>query len=536
VRARNIYEHESSAGVYEFKILPPWYRAWWAYLFYVLSAGAGVAGLVKLRTRQLQARSRALEKIVRKRTAEIQAQKENVELLSRIGKDITASLDFDTIFYRLYENVNQLADATIFGVGVYHAEQNQIEYKLAIAKGKRYAPYVRDTKNKNQFPVWCIENRQAVFINEVAKEYGRYIDEYKDAGRLLEDGTRTETPESLIYLPLLAQDRVLGVITIQSFQKNAYTEYHLNLLQNLAAYTTIALDNANAYRQLNAAVDQLHAALEHLQATQQQLVTQEKLASLGQLTAGIAHEIKNPLNFVNNFASLSVDLANELREEIEKSKAAGGNTEAFANVEEILETLAQNAKKINHHGKRADSIVRSMLQLSRGKTGARVRTDINQLLDESVNLVYHGFRANDSSFNIAIEKELDPLAGQIEVVPEDIGRVFLNLLNNACYAVQQRKKDNTDKPGSFSPTLSVSTKDLGDKVEIRIRDNGNGIPADIREKIFNPFFTTKPTGQGTGLGLSISYDIIVQEHRGEINVETEEGKFTEFVVRLPKNA
>jgi len=205
----------------------------------------------------------------------------------------------------------------------------------------------------------------------------------------------------------------------------------------------------------------------------------------------------------------------------------------FADIEEILDTLEQNAEKINHHGKRADGIVKSMMQHARGSSGQREMTDINHLLDEAVNLVYHGMRANDASFNITIEKDYDETIGKLEVVPQDISRVFLNVVNNAAYAANQKKKDNCD---GFSPTLSVSTQNLGNKVEIRIRDNGNGIPLDIRERIFNPFFTTKPAGQGTGLGLSISYDIIVQQHRGEIKVETEEGKFTEFVVRLPRGA
>jgi signal transduction histidine kinase len=272
--------------------------------------------------------------------------------------------------------------------------------------------------------------------------------------------------------------------------------------------------------------------LENLKATQQQLVTQQKLASLGQLTAGIAHEIKNPLNFVNNFAALSVELAKELREELVKRKAKNVNGDDFADIEEILTTLEQNAEKINHHGKRADGIVRSMMQHARGSSGQRELADINHLLDDAINLTYHGMRANDASFNITIEKDYNGAIGKLNVVPQDISRVFLNIVNNACYAAHQKQKDTRD---DFSPALSVSTKNLNDKIEIRIRDNGNGIPAEIREKIFNPFFTTKPTGQGTGLGLSISYDIIVQQHKGEIMVETEEGKFTEFVVRLPRS-
>ncbi len=286
--------------------------------------------------------------------------------------------------------------------------------------------------------------------------------------------------------------------------------------------------------ELKAAYQELDAAHTNLKATQQQLITQEKLASLGQLTAGIAHEIKNPLNFVNNFAALSVDLAKELREEIAKLEDGGSKIvdgERLASIKEILETLEQNAEKINHHGKRADSIVKSMMQHARGSSGQREMVDINHLLDEAVNLTYHGMRANDASFNVTIEKEYDSSIGKLEVVPQDISRVLLNIINNACYAANQKKKASED---GFSPTLSVATKNLSDKIEVRIRDNGNGIPPDVRAKIFNPFFTTKPAGQGTGLGLSISHDIIVQQHHGEIKVKTEEGKFTEFIISLRK--
>ncbi len=316
----------------------------------------------------------------------------------------------------------------------------------------------------------------------------------------------------------------------------------------------VELQKAEEVKHAYHALDEAHT---HLKATQQQLVTQQKLASLGQLTAGIAHEIKNPLNFVNNFAVLSMDLAKELREEIVKIEDSGSrivDRESLDNIEEILATLEQNAEKINHHGKRADGIVKSMMQHARGSSGQRELTDINHLLDDAVNLTYHGMRANDAAFNITIEKEYDSSVGKLEVVLQDLSRVFLNIINNACYAAHQKKRNTPLTPlkggiphespleggqggviqNAFSPTLSVSTKNLSSKIEIRIRDNGNGIPAEVREKIFNPFFTTKPTGQGTGLGLSISYDIIVQQHRGEIKVETEEGKFTEFVVRLPK--
>ncbi len=273
-------------------------------------------------------------------------------------------------------------------------------------------------------------------------------------------------------------------------------------------------------------------AYQRLKATQEQLLVQEKLASLGALTAGIAHEIKNPLNFVNNFADLSVELMDELREDIEKNKAAIPAKD-YENIEALLDDLTGNAKKINEHGKRADGIVRSMLLHSRGQAGERQPTDINAMLDEYVNLTYHGMRAQDSSFNVTIERALASDAGMVEAIPQDLSRVFLNLLNNACYAVNDKAKKNG---AGFVPKLRVSSVNLGDAVEIRIRDNGMGIPPEVRDKIFNPFFTTKPTGQGTGLGLSISHDIVVQQHHGQLEVETEPGEYTEFIVRLPRSS
>jgi signal transduction histidine kinase/ligand-binding sensor domain-containing protein len=271
---------------------------------------------------------------------------------------------------------------------------------------------------------------------------------------------------------------------------------------------------------------------EEIVRTQQQLIVQEKLASLGALTAGIAHEIKNPLNFVNNFAELSVELVEELREDIGKHKDELGSDTA-EDIKGILGDLEQNVTRINEHGKRADSIVRGMLLHSRGQQGERQETDVNALLDEYVNLAYHGMRAQDSAFNVKIVKDYDKEMPKIDAIPQDLSRVFLNIVNNACYATNEKKQQAQN---DYAPTLSLSTKDLGDKIEVRIRDNGKGIPEDIKEKIFNPFFTTKPTGKGTGLGLSLSYDIIVQEHKGELKVESEAGNFTEFVICLPKDA
>ena len=246
------------------------------------------------------------------------------------------------------------------------------------------------------------------------------------------------------------------------------------------------------------------------------------MASLGELTAGIAHEIKNPLNFVNNFSEVSSELLDELKAEYDNDNKNEAN--------EIYKDLKSNLEKINHHGKRADSIVKGMLLHSRGTAGEKTLTDINDLLDQYTDLAYHGLRAKDKDFNIKIERDYDKTLEKINVVPQDISRVFLNIINNAFHAIKEKKK-NSDS--SFLPTLKVSTKNLNNKVEITIADNGNGIPKDIIDKIFQPFFTTKPTGEGTGLGLSLSYDIVKKMHSGELKVETKDGKGSEFIIVLP---
>jgi ligand-binding sensor domain-containing protein/signal transduction histidine kinase len=284
-------------------------------------------------------------------------------------------------------------------------------------------------------------------------------------------------------------------------------------------------------QQVKERTSELQKTLDNLKEMQNQLILSEKMASLGQLTAGIAHEIKNPLNFITNFAVLSHDLTKDLRKEL-AAERTHVDPDRAKEIEEVLNDLEQNVNKINEHGKRADSIVRGMLLHSRGKAGERLETDLNALLAEYTNLAYHGMRAQDQSFNIKIETDLDPTIGKVSVVPQDISRAFLNIVNNACYAANDKRKSAKN---GFSPTVRVSARNLQDKVEIRIRDNGNGIPQSIREKVFNPFFTTKPAGVGTGLGLSLSYDIITQEHKGEISVDTKEGEYTEFVITLPKN-
>jgi signal transduction histidine kinase len=274
----------------------------------------------------------------------------------------------------------------------------------------------------------------------------------------------------------------------------------------------------------------LEDTLQKLQKAQQTLVTQEKMASLGSLTAGLAHEIRNPLNFVTNFAGLSVEQVTELRGILSGARDKLGR-DLDHDISELLDDIQSNSSKIKEHGDRANSIITGMLLHSRGVPGNRQPTDLNKLLDEYVDLNYHGMRAKDTRFNIKIERDYDPAVGVVNVVPQDMSRVFLNLINNACYAADEKKRSSE---AEFTPVVRVSTKNLDGAVEVRVRDNGKGIPAESLHKVFEPFYTTKPTGEGTGLGLSISYEIVVGTHQGELRVESEEGKFAEFIIRVPR--
>jgi two-component system NtrC family sensor kinase len=301
------------------------------------------------------------------------------------------------------------------------------------------------------------------------------------------------------------------------------------LASTFADQAAIAIENVRLFESVEARTRDLAKSLEDLRSTQDRLVQTQKLASLGQLTAGIAHEIKNPLNFVNNFSGVSVELIDELRQAL---SGAHLDSKLRAEVSEIADTLQGNLDKVVQHGKRADSIVKNMLLHSREGSGEHRPVDINALVEESLNLAYHGARAEKQGFNITMERSLDPAAGQADVFPQDITRVLLNLISNGFYAATRRKAQVDGD--SYEPTLMASTRSLGDRVEIRIRDNGTGIPPEVKEKMFNPFFTTKPAGEGTGLGLSICHDIIVKQHGGSIEVDTEPDEFTEITVILPR--
>ena len=301
------------------------------------------------------------------------------------------------------------------------------------------------------------------------------------------------------------------------------SDYHLQLVSGLAAAFSIAYARYEDFKNLEEANNQMEITLKELKATQSQLIQSEKMASLGELTAGIAHEIQNPLNFVNNFAEVSVDLIEEMGEEMES-----GNTE---DVKAIAGDLKQNLEKITHHGQRASGIVKGMLEHSRSGDRQKVMTDLNELADEYLRLAYHGLRAKDNTFNADFKADLDKNLPKINVIPQDISRVFLNLINNAFYAVDKKAKDSKE---SYSPSVIISTRKITDGIEFRVKDNGQGIPSELLDKIFQPFFTTKPTGKGTGLGLSLSYDIVTKGHGGTLSVETEEGVGSEFIIVLPE--
>ncbi|MHC1738380.1 MAG: cache domain-containing protein [Ignavibacteriaceae bacterium] len=479
---------------------------------------------LKLSNIKLEEYSQNLEDKVEERTAELKDKNleldksfKSIKTLSELGQKITSTLKISNIQEMVYSAVNSLLDATVFIIMIYNEKADQLECILSMEKSQSLELFNVSMKEKNRFPVWCARHRKAIFMNDVDIEFIKYVP-FRAAPKA------GEYISSLVYIPLVVEDKLIGVISAQSFKKNAYTQQDFDIFNNLANYVAIAISNASSY-------EEIRKANKELKETQSQLIQAEKMASLGQLTAGIAHEIKNPLNFINNFAELSVGLAEEIKEEIDKQSPKFESSD-YEYLQEIIRDLYQNSKKINEHGKRADSIVKGMLLHSRGKSGEMQKTDINSLLAEYVSLAYHGMRAQDSSFNVKLESDYDPSLAPINVVPQNISRVFLNTVNNACYATNEKKKEKGD---AFSPVVSVATKDLGNKVEVRIRDNGKGISKENIDKIFNPFFTTKPTGKGTGLGLSLSFDIVVQEHRGEIRVESEEGEYAEFIITIPKN-
>ncbi|MEQ1587817.1 MAG: ATP-binding protein, partial [Cyclobacteriaceae bacterium] len=419
------------------------------------------------------------------------------------------------------------------GVFIINEEEKKIHTYLTNPQGKSLAAlhldYNSTETNRKAVEHWRL---QKVFIDHWDKaQFAAFAKSLLDKGQIETTNTYLggeEPPESLTlqFIPF-AQ----GMLYVGSAEP--LSALQIELVQVLAEAFSVAYARYEDFTKLELAKAQIEKSLADLKQTQTQLIQSEKMASLGELTAGIAHEIQNPLNFVNNFSEVSNELIKEIQDIRQKTQDQGNKTEE----DEILNDIASNLEKINHHGKRAADIVKGMLQHSRSSSGLKEPTDINGLADEYLRLAYHGLRAKDKSFNATMKTDFDERIGKVNVIPQDIGRVILNLITNAFYVVNEKQKAESSKQKAdrviYDPTVFVSTRKEGDKIMISVKDNGNGIPESIKEKIFQPFFTTKPTGQGTGLGLSLSYDIITKGHGGEIKMETKEGEGTEFIIQLP---
>jgi GAF domain-containing protein len=460
---------------------------------------------------------------VQARTAELtealQQQTATADVLKVISR---STFDLETVLQTLVESATRLGDADN---GTITRSIDGVFYRTeAYGFSPEFVEYVRQVPvvpERGSVTGRALLEKSIVHVPDVEMDPDYTFAEAQKLG-----GFRT-----ILGVPMMREGVALGVLALTRSEVRPFTEKQIELVSTFADQAAIAIENVRLFEEVKARTQELSRSLEDLRAAQDRLIQTEKLASLGQLTAGIAHEIKNPLNFVNNFSALSSELIAELRELLQRASLG---EKPRAEVAELTDMLQGNLEKVVQHGKRADSIVKNMLLHSRAGSGEHRLTDINAIVEESLNLAYHGARAERPGFNITLEKNLDPQAGAIDLFPQEITRVLLNLISNGFYATAKRGREADGMP--YEPRLLASTRDLGDRVEIRIRDNGTGIPPEVKEKMFVPFFTTKPAGEGTGLGLSLSHDIIVKQHAGSIEVDTAPGEFTEFRIVLPRAA
>jgi GAF domain-containing protein len=459
---------------------------------------------------------------LRQRTDELARSVGELRALGEVTQAVNSTIDLETVLTTIVAKATQLSNTEAGAIYVFDDASREFRLRATYGMDDTIIGEIRDRHIRvGETAVGrAVEQRMPIQVSDIQSEPSAVLDVIVRAGF-----------RALLTVPLLGADQVVGALVVRRKEPGEFAKNTVELLQTFAAQSALAIQNARLFDNVETRTRELARSLNDLRTAQDRLVQTEKLASLGQLTAGIAHEIKNPLNFVNNFSGVSVELIDELQEALEQ---VAPDEKTRTNITELSHTLRDNLRKIVQHGKRADSIVKNMLLHSRQGSGERRLVDVNALVEESLNLAYHGARAEKQGFNVTLERSFDPSAGEVDAFPQEISRVLLNLISNGFYAATRRQ--GQESGNGFEPTISAATKSLGDRVEIRIRDNGTGIPPEVREKMFNPFFTTKPAGEGTGLGLSISHDIIVKQHSGSIEVDTQPGAFTEFRIILPRTA